>query len=241
MNIVLFESAESARELPLSDPRARHIVEVLRRQEGDTFDVGLLNGPRGQATLVRRGPTGLTLTCRWQPPHPPPPPTALVLGFARPQTARDILRDGTTLGARAIHFVATRRSDANYARSSLWTGDEWKRLVVQGLAQAFDTFVPDVSCGQDLAPMLEHLQRRGFRLIALDVHAAPTHLAELSLDHAATPIALLLGPERGWDDTDRSIFTTFAVERFQLGNRVLRTETAVVAALTLLQAARTRA
>ena len=37
MNLVLFESAELASPLPLADPRAQHIIKVLRRTTGDTF------------------------------------------------------------------------------------------------------------------------------------------------------------------------------------------------------------
>ena len=51
VNIILFSPHEV--ELPLSrhDPRARHILEVLRRRPGGDFDAGLINGARGKATL----------------------------------------------------------------------------------------------------------------------------------------------------------------------------------------------
>ena len=61
MNLILFEPDEVTRPLPQDDPRARHILEVLRRREGEDFDVGLVNGPRGKAVLKRVSEDGLVL------------------------------------------------------------------------------------------------------------------------------------------------------------------------------------
>ena len=53
MNLILFEESELARPLPQGDERARPILEILRCQEGDEFDVGLVDGPRGKAVLLQ--------------------------------------------------------------------------------------------------------------------------------------------------------------------------------------------
>ena len=75
------------------------------------LDVGLVDGPIGKGTLDAISATALTLTFTWGPPPAPADPITLLLGLPRPQTARDILRDATTLGVGALHFVATERSD----------------------------------------------------------------------------------------------------------------------------------
>ncbi|MBC7365356.1 MAG: 16S rRNA (uracil(1498)-N(3))-methyltransferase, partial [Undibacterium sp.] len=115
MNLILFEPAEIAAPLPRTDPRAEHILKILRRQIGDTFDVGLVDGPLGKGTLTALSAETLTLTFAWGPPPPLADPITLLLGLPRPQTASDILRDATTLGVGTLHFVATDRSDPNYA------------------------------------------------------------------------------------------------------------------------------
>ena len=51
MNIVLFEAEEVYLPLARQDARAKHILSVLRREIGDTFDVGVINGPRGKARV----------------------------------------------------------------------------------------------------------------------------------------------------------------------------------------------
>ena len=59
MNLILFDAAEVDRPLARTDERAKHILEVLRREIGDDFDVGLTNGLKGQARLVDITPDAL--------------------------------------------------------------------------------------------------------------------------------------------------------------------------------------
>lgn len=241
MNLVLFDPAEIERPLPQTDERARHILTVLRRSSGDTFDVGLVNGPRGKARLEAETAESLILQFDWSPQHPSPPPTRLAVGFPRPQTSRDILRDATTLGATELAFVDTSRSDPNYASSSLWTRDEWRRHVRTGAAQAFDTFTPDVSWSEPIESVARNWSKSDTRLCVLDVYGDHPHLGELSLETPNAPVAIFIGPERGWDDADRNALKNQGGSFYSLGNRVLRTETAVTSALALLSAARARA
>ncbi|MDI1319826.1 MAG: 16S rRNA (uracil(1498)-N(3))-methyltransferase, partial [bacterium] len=107
MNIILFHSREVELPLPRSDPRAGHILDVLRRAAGDSFAAGLINGPRGRGTLTAVEREFLLITFAWGESPPPPSPLTLLIGLPRPQTARDILRDATSLGVAALHFVRT--------------------------------------------------------------------------------------------------------------------------------------
>lgn len=241
MNIVLFKDSEVLQPLPRRDPRAEHILRVLRRTVGDDFDAGLINGPRGKAAVQAITPTHLALSFTWAEPPPPPPPTGLAVGFPRPQTARDILRDATTLGATELSFVRTHRCDPNYAKSSLWLSGEWQRHLITGAAQAFDTFIPRTRWDQNLQSTLNEWRPAGQELIALDVYGEHPHLATWTVPDPARGCALFIGPERGWDAVDRAELEAAGAKWFSLGPRVLRTETAVVAGLSLINAARARA
>lgn len=233
MNLILFESAELDAPLPRNDRRAKHILEVLRRHEGDTFDAGLVNGPRGKAAVRHIGADVLTLGFAFDIAPPPPSPLALIIGLPRPQTARDILRDATTLGAGTLHFVVTEKTDPNYARSQLWQNAEWRRHVIAGAEQAFDTRIPSVTCGQTLASILAALPSGGTRL-ALDNYEASQPLSAIAVSASATTLAF--GPERGWSATDRALLREHHFTFAHLGPRVLRAESAVIAALALTQA-----
>lgn len=239
MNLALFEPDELAAPLPSTDPRAQHVLKVLRRREGDTFDAGVVDGPRGKARIDAISPDSLALSFAWDEPLPALPSTTLLIGLPRPQTARDILRDATTLGATRIHFIATERADPNYAASTLWTSGEWRRHCLAGAAQAFDTRIPEITWTHTLASALETLPAESCRL-ALDNYEATSAVAAAlgkpivnNKSEIVNSPALALGPERGWGPADRIALRAAGFTLAHLGSRVLRLETAVVAALSL--------
>ncbi len=234
MNIILFHPAEV--ELPLSgkDSRARHILSVLRRSVGDSFDAGLVNGARGKATLAAVGPDGaLHLTFTWGAEPAPLAPIHLLVGLPRPQTARDILREGATLGVSSMEFVRTGRGEPSYAQSSLWSSREWETLLLAGAAQAFCTRLPVVRHGHTLADALA-APAQGTQL-ALDNYEASQPLSRVELPSGG-PVTIAIGSERGWTATERDLLLRRGFLFVHLGDRVLRTETACIAAISLLRA-----
>ena len=171
MNIILFRSPEVELPLPRRDPRAQHILRVLRRRPGDTFEAGLVDGPRGKGTLVAVEAERLLITFSWGESPAPLSPLTLVIGLPRPQTARDILREATALGVAAMHFIRTEKGDPGYARSTLWASGAWADCVINGAAQAFCTRLPDITHGRMLAEVLAALPADSTRL-ALDNYEA---------------------------------------------------------------------
>jgi RsmE family RNA methyltransferase len=220
--------------LPRADPRARHLLEVLRRREGDPFDAGLINGPRGKGRLEKITPDTLTFSFAWGEPPPPLDPIILLVGLPRPQTARKILQEATALGVGALHFFTAEKAEPSYARSTLWIGGEWRRHLVAGAEQAFCTRLPELSHGLALAAALEKTPPAATRL-ALDNYEAAAPLGQGQL-LADSPVVLALGSERGWSAAERDFLRAKNFLLVHLGSRVLRTETAVVAAVALVKA-----
>ena len=232
MNIVLFEPHEMARPLPLSDRRARHLLQVLRLGKGDEFVAGVINGPRGKARIVSLTEAALELAFDPGETPPPLPPLTLLVGLPRPQTARKLLSEATTLGVAAMHFVSARLSDPNYRQSPLWSTDEWRRHVIEGAQQAGDTRLPDVTWTLSLRGAVETLAAGGTRL-GLDNYEASRPLLDIPLQ---APVALALGPERGWTPGELETLRADGFELAHLGSRVLRVETAAVSAIALVRA-----
>lgn len=235
MNLILFTSEEIDCPLPCDDRRAIHLLKVLRRREGEAFDAGLINGPRGKGTLVSIGPETLTLSFAWGAAPPPPDPIILIIGLPRPQTARDILRDATSLGTSAIHFVLTEKGERNYADSTLWASGEWRRHVVAGAEQAFDTRLPEVTHGKKLGETIASLAPDTARL-ALDNYEDAIPLSAHPQSSGASGLAF--GPERGWSNAERAVLRNEGFAFAHLGPRVLRLETAVTAAIAIVKARR---
>jgi len=239
LNLILFEPSETQQPLPRSDPRAVHIVEVLRRQVGDSCDVGLIDGPRGKAHLLEISPIALQLAFTWSLPPPPLDPIRLIVGLARPQTARKILQDAATMGVTEISFVRTERTEPSYAQSTLWSSGEWRRHLIAGAEQAFATQLPVVRWDQSLLEAIS--EKSPSRRVALDNYEGTTPLLAYSLSGDAKKKSdasntLAIGGERGWTNAEREALRAHGFTLAHLGERVLRTETAVVASLAILKA-----
>lgn len=234
VNLVLFEADEIGRLLPRSDRRVGHVLDVLRRGIGEPFDAGVINGPRGRARLATVAADTVTFAFEPSQPADTPPAIFLLAGLPRPQTARDILRDATTLGVAALHFVVTEKTEPGYVRSTLWTSGEWRRHVIAGAEQAFDTLLPEVTWGRALADAVAALGSEGDR-IALDNYESPSPLGSVVLA-PARPVVLAVGGERGWSAADRMALRAAGFAFHHLGRRVLRAESAAVAALAITRA-----
>jgi 16S rRNA (uracil1498-N3)-methyltransferase len=235
MNLILFEPDEAAGETALlaaSDPRAIHVLKVLRRGPGESFDAGLIDGAKGKATIEAVEDGALRLSFAWGETPPPLDPITLVIGLPRPQTARRVLREASALGVAAMHFVATDLGEPGYVSSPLWTTQEWRRHVLDGAQQAFDTHLPAVRWGRPLAESLREAPRGGARF-ALDNYEAA---APLGTAPVVAPVLVALGPERGWSVREREVLRVEGCDFVHLGTRVLRVETACVAALALVRA-----
>jgi RsmE family RNA methyltransferase len=158
----------------------------------------------------------------------------LIVGLPRPQTARDILRDATTLGVAAIHFVSTEKSEASYAQSTLWSSEEWRRHLIAGAEQAFDTRLPEITHGRSLADVLA-TRPISSALLALDNYEATASLGSFQASRENHHV-LAIGGERGWSARDRDALRAAGFVLVHMGARVLRTETAVTAAVSILHA-----
>ncbi|MGA7305275.1 MAG: RsmE family RNA methyltransferase [Rhodothermales bacterium] len=230
MNLILLDSEDLDVVLPLTDPRAVHIMKVLRRSTGDSFDVGLIDGRTGKGRIDRVDGQSLRIFVRWTGEGADLYPITMILGMPRPQTARRLLREMTAMGVSRLLFCETDRSDPGYASSSLWTSGEFERHLKTGAEQAFNPRLPDLHRFNSLAEALDSINSDGDRL-ALDNYEAPLRLSSWkpSMDSAV----LSLGAERGWSAAERTLLLDAGFSFYHLGARVLRIETAATAAVAI--------
>lgn len=227
MNRLLFSDKKNHYTLSAGDPRLDHARGVLCLQAGDRFDVGVLNGPIGKATVTAVDDQSLTCRVDWAEIPPDPPPLWLLIGLCRPATARKILTTAPTLGVQGIFFLRSGRTDPAYARSRLWRDGTAHSYLHEGLEQAFThTRLPGLSAGLSWREALDSLPDQASARCALDVYEAD----RLFSPGCASPsegTVLAIGPERGWNSNDRRTLRDHGFAFFHLGPRVLRVETAV--------------
>jgi RsmE family RNA methyltransferase len=166
---------------------------------------------------------------------PPLLPLTLCLALPRPHSARKLLYDAAMMGVSELVFFPAERGEPSYGLSRLWQSDEWRERIHLGLEQSFCTLPPKVSHADTL---LEALALAGTGpQAALDNYEASECLADWLDRHRATDSdphrTLLIGPERGWTANERVTLRENGVPLLHLGPRVLRVETAALAASAL--------
>lgn len=216
--------------VPLTGPQAHYLTGVMRLAEGDA--VLLFNGRDGEwrATLSHAGKRAAIATCAAQtrPLHLPPD---LWLLFAPIKKARTdfIVEKAVELGVARILPVQTRHTNSERIRQ-----DRLQAHAVEAAEQCGATFVPEVA---DLAALDRVLRDwpAGRRLYWCDETAAgqPARLAA-----QVGPAAILIGPEGGFSAEESARLRARAdTVALSLGPRILRADTAAVAAITLWQTA----
>lgn len=230
MNIILFDSPFESKRLEGRDPRAQHIFKVLRARVGTKVFLGFVNGLRARAEVTLVEADGaISLRVIGTELAPKPLPIRLLIGLPRPHTAKRVLFEAASMGVQDLHFFEAERGEPSYAKSSLWTSDEWKERLRLGTEQSFGTHVPEVGMHTDLQSAISFLQGEGAH-VALDNYEAGGSLPQvLSADARAAVIAL--GPERGWSPNERDTFRKNGWKLAHLGAHVLRLETACTAAV----------
>ena len=233
MNLILFDKPFESTRIESTDPRAQHLIKVLRVRVGSKVFIGFVNGLRARAEVSLIESDGaITLMVFSTEPAPMPLPVRLLLGLPRPHTAKRILFEAASMGVKDLHFFEAEYSEPSYAKSSLWTTNEWKERIRLGAEQSFGTHIPEVGMHSDLQSAISFLQGQGVH-VALDNYEAEENLGQ-SLKQGAQPAVLALGPERGWSKAERDIFRKNSWKLTHLGPQVLRLETACTAAVAVV-------
>ena len=146
MNIILFDPTEIGKPLSRRDERTLHLLKVLHKKAGDTFDAGLLGGNRGTGRIdaVRLdGSLVYSLDLRDEPP--PRYPVRIAVGFPRPIQIRRLLRDLSNLGLETVDLLGTELGEKSYRDTKLITDGGARSALIEGAVQARDTRIPFLS------------------------------------------------------------------------------------------------
>ena len=221
-------------EFALPEAAARHAVAVLRLQVGDTLS--LFNGEGGEyrASLVAVGKRDarVRLIEFHAAERESPLDITLALGISSGERMDYSLQKATELGVTSIQPLATERSVVKLAGER---ADKrlrhWQHVVIAACEQCGRNRVPTVAPVQKLFAYLADVDRSR-RLLML----SPDANAPLKRAMPATGVILLIGAEGGLAPAEYQAAQASGFEPVSLGPRILRTETAPVAALAVLQA-----
>lgn len=223
-------------ELVLPEGPAVHLTRVLRLGVGDAFVVFSGDGRDYPARIIALGKRELRVAVGDGVPVDNESPRAITLlqGVARGEKMDLILQKATELGVSAVVPLWSQRSEVRLdeARRAKRLA-HWRGVVAAACEQSGRARVPAVAAPRALVDALRALPDGGLRLI-LDPDGEHRLAA---LDVAAdTPLLLAVGPEGGWSPQDCDTLRCHGFRGLRLGPRVLRTETAGLAAIAALQA-----
>ena len=223
-------------EVPLDKGQTNYLCNVLRLGAGDS--VLIFNGQHGEwraeLSIRAKGQASLTPTAQVRPQPPAP---NLVYCFAPLKHARldYMVQKATEMGAGVLQPVVTRRTQAT--RINL---DRMRANVIEAAEQCGVLSVPEVREARRFDDLLETWPRERWMIFCdedADVADPLLALQRCRNEGGGTPrVALLIGPEGGFDPAERSALCSLErVVRVSLGPRILRADTAAVAALALVQ------
>jgi 16S rRNA (uracil1498-N3)-methyltransferase len=240
--MVILEPGESGARLPRSDRRWVHLRKVLRKKPGDRVSAGLaIDAPSGPApgsvgeALVRElDDSGLVLEFepfaggKGEPPDLAP--LTLILGFPRPIQAGRILKDLASLGIADIRLVLTELGEKSYAESDFFRNRRFRGPLIEGAEQAANPRLPAMSSHWSLGRGLASLDAAS-RIV---LHPYGNAAALGSLGPVSAPAAIAVGSERGWTDGELGALRNAGFVAYSLGRRILKTETAALAACAIM-------
>ncbi|MDR2481121.1 MAG: RsmE family RNA methyltransferase [Spirochaetaceae bacterium] len=235
MNIILFEEHEIGRPLPDHDPRAVHLLKILHKKTGDTFNAGILDGKTGKA-VIEKTHNGMVFFSLGLTEEPAPRlPIEIALGFPRPIQLRRIFRDLSSMGVSKISLFGTDLSEKSYTNTTLLSDGGARSALIEGAVQARDTTLPKVKLYKNAGEFLckENLSRK--TLITADNICTQGSFS--GVESGEDGFLIAVGSERGWSDAERHLFENAGFCRLSLGARALRTETAAIASTAIALAA----
>ena len=215
--------------IALSQPQAHYLGNVLRKGPGTPL--ALFNGRDGEwrTELVEIGRRAAVAHCQTlAAPQPMPPDLWLVFAPIKKARTDFIVEKAAELGAARILPVQT-----DFTNSERIRQDRLQAHAVEAAEQCGGTYVPEVTALQPLGQLLDTWPEGRALIFADETLAAEARAVPLP----AAPAAILIGPEGGFSERERQRLRAMGnVHSLALGPRILRADTAAVAALTLWQA-----
>jgi len=169
------------------------------------------------------------------------------------------IEKATELGVARITPILARRTDKHLAQASEKRAARWRRIALEASKQSRRTTIPEIADPAPLKPTLEH-ESAVTRILLSETEQATT-IAEIFTksrvphpSHTGTParllagagnegsdeqsqppvVALAIGPEGGWTADETALFTSQCWQPVTLGPRILRAETAAIAAIAIV-------
>lgn len=234
----------------LHGDQARHLSRVLRAQPGMEFDV--VAGGRAwlaRISAIDRDSVQFTLVRELE--LAPALPVTLLLSIFKFDRMEWAIEKAVELGAGRIVPVLAERTEKHLAHAADKRVERWRRIGLEAAKQSRRSDLPEIADPARLPDILSRGEPSGTGADAAGQPTAPLRilLSEVEEDQpllrildkgigaGGREILLAIGPEGGWTPTELGLFSNAGWHSASLGPRILRVETAAIAALAVINAA----
>ncbi|MFL6273816.1 MAG: 16S rRNA (uracil(1498)-N(3))-methyltransferase [Blastocatellia bacterium] len=226
--------------IQLSSEESHHLARVLRLRTGDeafAFDgcgheyrcrVAIVHAQQAQLEIVERLTNEIESSLD------------LTLGqaLAKGEKFDLIVQKATELGVRAIAPLVTANADVKLSdERAEKRAERWRRISLEALKQSGGRRLVDIRQPVTLADFIAAIaqnEQAAALLVFSERGGAAVSYALSDMEHTQQVI-VLVGPEGGWADGELDLLAARGARMITLGPRILRTETAAIVAVTLIQ------
>ena len=234
MNLLLLEDADfiAADRVVLAGRRLKHLQEVHRAAVGDSLRVGRLGGLMGSGSLLELTEQHAALQVNLDQTPPAKLPLTLLLALPRPKMLKRVLQTVSAMGVPRLILLNSYRVEKSFWQTPFLEAEALREQLILGLEQARDTVLPEVIIEKRFKPFVED-QLPGIAADSLGLVGHPGDFPPCprAVEQAVT---LAIGPEGGWIPYEVDKLREAGLTPVQLGERILRVETAVPALLARL-------
>ncbi len=234
MNLLLLDAADFVADnrVLLRDRRLTHLQQVHRAEAGEQLRVGRVGGNMGSGQLLRLDAHEAELQVSFDQPPPAKLPVTLLLALPRPKMLRRVLQTVAAMGVPRLVLLNSYRVEKSFWQTPFLEPAAIHEQLILGLEQARDTVLPEVIIEKRFKPFVEDRLPQ----LAADTLGLVGHPGDFPhCPRAVTqPVTLAIGPEGGWIPYEVDKLAAAGLRPVQLGERILRVETAASALLARL-------
>jgi 16S rRNA (uracil1498-N3)-methyltransferase len=235
--VFVSSSAFTAAGLTVTGPHARHLAVVLRLQPGDTFGAIDEDGREHTVRISYAGPDRVrgTVVATHELDTEPNLRLTLAQAIAKSRKMDLVIQKATELGAFDIRPMVTQRvvvrRDAERVEDRR---DRWQRIAHEAARQCGRTIVPQVHATVPFDEALQRLAKCDLALLLTEQGASRPISKVFAKRLRADTIGLAVGPEGGFARSEVEQALQVGVVPVTMGPRILRTETAALAAVSIV-------
>lgn len=227
MNIVLLEPDQIVNNdaWQIDNPRQlQHLRQHLELNVGDSLKVGIRQELRYLTEVLEISEQRIIVRPIQANTVPEKLPVHLILALPRPKVLRRIIMDAVTIGVERISLIHSYRVDKSYWQTPFL--QQLDDYVTLGLEQAGDTIAPEIQLYKRFKPFVEDVLPTWINAErpAYVAHPYAEQHMPYAIQHGCS---LIIGPEGGFIPYEIELLKKNGCQAMSVGNRILRTETAV--------------